>query len=104
MSNRNERTINEQDDISGPQKDVGVKNYPYDVDLANVLKDVEYPANKNTILNSVKSIGNMDKNMTELLEKLEDKQYNNSAEVISATGLVERQWVDLSTTVITRSF
>ena len=42
--------------------------------------------------------------MTELLEKLEDKQYNNSAEVISATGLVERQWVDLSTTAITRSF
>ena len=42
--------------------------------------------------------------MTELLEKLEDKQYNNSAEVISVTGLVERQWVDLSTTAITRSF
>jgi hypothetical protein len=46
MSNRNERTTNEQDDISGPQKDVGVKNYPYDVDLANVLKDVEYSAIK----------------------------------------------------------
>jgi Protein of unknown function (DUF2795) len=72
--------------------------------LADVLKDIEYPANKNTIINSVKSIGNMDKNMTELLEKLEDKQYSNSAEVVSATGLVKRPWVDLSTTAITRSF
>jgi len=59
--------------------------------LANVLKDIEYPANKNTIINSVKSVGNVDKNITELLEKLEDKQYGNSAEVVSATGLVERQ-------------
>jgi hypothetical protein len=68
MSNHNERTTNEQGDISGQQKDVRVKDYPYAVELANVLKDIEYPANKNTILNSVKSIGNMDKNMTELLE------------------------------------
>jgi len=88
MSNRNERTINEQDDISGPQKDVGVKNYPYDVDLANVLKDVEYSANKNTILNSVKSIGNMDKNMTELLKKW---KINNI--IIRQRSSVQQDWL-----------
>jgi hypothetical protein len=104
MSNQNERTTHEPDDIPRQQKDVSVKDYPYDVELADALKDIEYLANKNTILNSVKSIGNMDKNMTELLEKLEDKQYSNSAEVVSATGLVETQYVDLSTTAITRSF
>jgi len=88
MSNRNERTINEQDDISGSQKDVGVKNYPYDVDLANVLKDVEYSANKNTILNSVKSIGNMDKNMTELLKKW---KINNI--IIRQRSSVQQDWL-----------
>ncbi len=88
MSNRNERTINEQDDISGSQKDVGVKNYPYDVDLANMLKDVEYPANKNTILNSVKSIGNMDKNMTELLKKW---KINNI--IIRQRSSVQQDWL-----------
>jgi hypothetical protein len=90
MGNQNERTTNEQSNIQGQQKDVNVKDYPYAVELANVLKDIEYPANKNTIINSVKSVGNVDKNITELLEKLEDKQYGNSAEVVSATGLVER--------------
>ena len=91
MSNQNERSTNEQHDIPGQQKDVSVKDYPYAVELANVLKDIEYPANKNNIISSVKSVGNVDKNITELLEKLEDKQYSNSAEVVSATGLVERQ-------------
>jgi uncharacterized protein DUF2795 len=91
MSNQNERTTNEQDNIPGQQKDVSVKDYPYAVELANMLKDIEYPANKNTIISSVKSIGNVDEDMIKLIEKLDDKQYNNSAEVVSATGLVERQ-------------
>ena len=52
---------------------------------------MEYPADKNKILGFVKSIGNTDKNIMELLEKIDDKQYSNSAEVVSASGLVERQ-------------
>ena len=91
MSDQNENTINNQNNIPGQQKEVNVKDYPYASELANLLKDMEYPTDKSKILSFVKSIGNTDKNIMELLEKIDDKQYSNSAEVVSASGLVERQ-------------
>ncbi len=91
MSDQNENAIDKQNSIPGQQKEVDVKDYPYASELANLLKDMEYPADKSKILSFVKSIGNTDKNIMELLEKLDDKQYSNSAEVVSASGLVERQ-------------
>lgn len=91
MSDQNKNTIDNQNNIPGQQKEVDVKDYPYASELANLLKDMEYPADKNKILSFVKSIGNTDKNIMELLEKIDDKQYSNSAEVVSASGLVERQ-------------
>ncbi len=91
MSDQNKNAIDKQNNIPGQQKEVNVKDYPYASELANILKDMEYPADKNKILSFVKSIGNTDENIMELLGKVEDKQYNNSAEVINATGLVERQ-------------
>ncbi len=92
MSNQNENTIDKQNNIPGQQKEVNVKDYPYASELANLLKDIEYPTDKNKILSFIKSIGKTDENILDLLEKIEeDKQYNNSSEVISATGLVKRQ-------------
>jgi len=89
MCDQNENTINEQNNIPGQQKEVNVKDYPYASELANLLKDIEYPTGKNKIINFIKSIGNTDQNIMELIEKIEeDKQYNNSAEVINSTGLV----------------
>jgi hypothetical protein len=55
-----------------------------------LLKDFNYPADKNTIINSVKNNNSNNKNIYDMIEKIEDKQYNNSAEVVSATGLVSR--------------
>ena len=91
MSDQNENSTNGQNNIPGQQKEVDVKDYPYAAELANLLKDMEYPADKNKIINFVKSVGSTDENIMELLEKIEDKQYSNSAEVVSASGLVERQ-------------
>jgi Protein of unknown function (DUF2795) len=80
MSDQNENTINEQNNIPGQQKEVNVKDYPYASELANLLKDIEYPTGKNKIINFIKSIGNTDQNIMELIEKIEeDKRYNNSA-------------------------
>ena len=91
MSDQNENTIDRQNNIPGQQKEVNVKDYPYASELANLLKDMEYPADKNKVLNFIKSIGSTDKNIMELLEKIDDKKYSNSADVINATGLVKRQ-------------
>jgi len=80
MSDQNENTINEQNNIPGQQKEVNVKDYPYASELANLLKDIEYPTGKNKIINFIKSIGNTDQNIMKLIEKIEeDKRYNNSA-------------------------
>ncbi len=90
MSDQNENAINKQNNIPGQQKEVNVKDYPYASELANLLKDIEYPSDKNKIINFIKSFGNTDENILELLEKIQDKEYNNSAEVINATGLVKK--------------
>ena len=90
MSDQNENSLNQQNNIQGQRKEVDVKDYPYASELANLLKDLEYPADKTKILNFIKSTGSTDENIIGLIEKIEDNQYKNSSEVISATGLVKR--------------
>jgi hypothetical protein len=90
MSNEQEKTSSEQGNIQGQRKEVDVQDYPSTAELANILKNVNYPADKNTIINSVKNNNANNKNIFDLIEKIEDKQYNNSAEVVGATGLVSR--------------
>jgi hypothetical protein len=53
--NNNERVSKEQNDVPGEKKEVSVKDYPIAIELANILKEVNYPADKNTIINVVKS-------------------------------------------------
>jgi Protein of unknown function (DUF2795) len=90
MSNDYTSTENRQDDVPGQQKEVDVKDYPSAIELADMLKGINYPADKNTIVNSV--VGkDTDKKVAELLGQIEDKSYNNASEVVSATGLVERK-------------
>ena len=91
MSNEQEKTSSEQGNNQGQRKEADVQDYPSAVELANLLKDVNYPADKNTIINSVKNNNAANnKNISDLIEKIEDKQRNNSAEVVSASGLVIR--------------
>jgi hypothetical protein len=87
MSNNSGDLSSNQGNIQGQRKEVDVKDYPSAIELANLLKNVEYPADKRTIISYIGK-ENTDKNILELLEKIEDKQYSNSSEVVSATGLV----------------
>ena len=89
MSNNSGNLSGDQGNIQGQRKDVDVKDYPSAVELANLLKNVDYPADKRTIISYIGK-ENTDRNILDLLEKIEDKQYSNSAEVVSATGLVSR--------------
>jgi hypothetical protein len=87
MSDNSENLFNEQGNVRGQRKDVNIKDYPSAIELANLLKNVIYPADKQTILSSIGK-ENLNRNILNLLEKLEDKQYSNSSEVVSATGIV----------------
>ena len=61
MSDQNENTINKQNSIPGQGKEVDVKDYPYASELANLLKDMEYPADKSKILSLSKVLATQTK-------------------------------------------
>ena len=90
-SGQAEKIANEQENVPGQRKEVDVKDYPSAAALANLLKDVTFPADKNTIINSINQSETNNKNIAGLLEKIEDKQYSNTTEVVSATGIVDKQ-------------
>lgn len=64
MDNDNEKTTttNEQNNAAGQVNEVNVKEYPSEIELTIMLKGVNYPAAKDTIVNSVLS-DNTDKNI-----------------------------------------
>ena len=53
MSNNPEKFANEQNDVTGQRKEVDVESYPSAIESTNVLKDVNYPADKKSIINSI---------------------------------------------------
>lgn len=82
------KVVQEQEDIPGERKEVNIENYEQIAKLAQTLKDLEFPANKNTIINFVKADRDKGSNiLLEKLEKIEDKEYKNVAEVSQETGL-----------------
>ena len=87
MSNSPEKFFNDQNDVAGQRKKVNVQDYPSTIELDNALKDVNYPADKKSIINSIDH-NKTDNKIIECLEKIEDKQDSNSSEVVSATGIV----------------
>jgi hypothetical protein len=90
MNNDYTSTAKRQENVSGQRKEIGVKDYPSAIELADILKGINYPSDKNTILNSV--IGrDTDKKISEVLGQIEDKVYSNAWEVAVATGLVKRE-------------
>ena len=94
MSDKNqeiEKNVSEQAGVEGQRKEVNVEDYPKAVSLGQILKDVDFPANKQKIIQHVqrKSGDNTDgKEILSTLQNIEDKQYKNVAEVTKAAGVV----------------
>ena len=79
--------ISEQGGIPGQRKEVNVENYERVASIGQVLKDLEFPANKEKIVEFVKT----NATETELLQKIEklpNKEYKNVFEVTHEAGLV----------------
>jgi hypothetical protein len=86
-SSRPEDIANKQDEISGQRKEVNVEDYGEASSIGQTLKDLEFPANKNKIIEFARA-RNVDENTIKKLEQIEDKEYKNTAEVTTATGIV----------------
>jgi hypothetical protein len=94
MSDKNQefqKNVSEQGGVEGQRKEVNVEDYPKAAALGQILKDVDFPADKQKIIQHVqqRSGDNTEsQNVLSTLQKIEDKQYKNVAEVTKAAGVV----------------
>ena len=94
MSDKNQefqKNVSEQGGVEGQRKEVNVEDYPKAAALGQILKDVDFPADKQKIIQHVQQhSGNNteSQNVLSTLQKIEDRQYNNVAEVTKAAGVV----------------
>ena len=79
--------ISEQGGIPGQRKEVNVEDYQRVASVGQILKELDFPANKDKIINFVKTHVT-DKELLEKFEKLTDKEYKNVSEVTHEAGLV----------------
>ena len=79
--------ISEQGGIPGQRKEVNVENYERVASVGQILKELGFPANKDKIINFVKTHVT-DKELLDKLEKIADKEYKNVSEITHEAGLV----------------
>jgi len=87
-----QRVIRKQHRIPGEARDKTIYDFPYAATVARVLKDLEFPADKHKIIQHIESKRTTMPESNEVLsvlQQIEEKEYNNVAEVTKAAGLVE---------------
>jgi hypothetical protein len=94
MSEKNQefqRNVSEQGGVEGQRKEVNVEDYPKAASLGQLLKDIDFPADKQKIIRHIQQSSGKDDNSQDILAKLqnlENKQYQNVAEVTKVAGMV----------------
>jgi hypothetical protein len=93
MSDKNQefqRKVSEQGGVEGQRKEVNVEDYPKVAALGQLLKDIDFPADKQKIIQHIQQRSeNADsQNILSKLRNIENKQYKNVAEVTKAAGVV----------------
>ncbi len=94
MSDKNQefqKNVNEQSGVEGQRKEVNIGDYPKAAALGQLLKDIDFPSDKQRIIQHVqqRSGSNADsQNLLSTLQNIEDKEYHNVAEVTKAAGVV----------------
>jgi hypothetical protein len=81
---------NEQSRIQGERKEVDVKDYPKAAAIAQVLKDLQFPADKKQIVGYAERARPQSEEILSEIQKIEDKQYANVSDVTRAAGLVKQ--------------
>ncbi len=81
---------NEQARIQGERKEVDVKDYPKAAALAQVLKDLEFPADKKQIIDCVERARPQSEEIFSDIQKIEDKRYESVSDVTKSAGLVRQ--------------
>jgi hypothetical protein len=82
-----QKVISEQGGIPGERKEVNVESYGKVASLGQIFKDLDFPANKDKIIEFVKAYVT-DKEILDKLEKIKDKEYKNVTEITHEADLV----------------
>ncbi len=85
------KVISEQAGVEGQRKEVNVESYSKIADLGQLLKDVEFPADKEKIIEHLKRQANIrgkEEILTEFQQKLKNREYKNVSDVTTSAGLV----------------
>jgi hypothetical protein len=88
VSGEVEKVISEQGGVEGQRKEVNVESYSKTASLGQILKDLDFPASKDKIIQFVQQKNPADSDLQSSLKKIEDRQYQNVSDVTKAAGLV----------------
>ena len=88
VSGEVEKVISEQGGIEGQRKEVNVESYSKTASLGQILKDLDFPANKDKIIRFVQQQNPNEGDLMSVLQRIEDREYRNVSDVTKAAGLV----------------
>ena len=85
------RAVRKQNQIPGQRKEKTINDFPKAAAVGQILKDLDFPADKQTIVTFVEKLNTPNsKEILPVVEKLDyEKQYESVSEVINAIRLVE---------------
>jgi hypothetical protein len=85
-----QRTLRKQEHIEGERRDKTVSDFPQAAALGQILKDLNFPADKTAIVMFVRQSKNPEsRDLLRLVEKLEQRKYQNVSEVAESVRLVQ---------------
>jgi hypothetical protein len=89
------RVVSEQAGVQGQRKEVNVESYSKVAAIGQILKDMDFPADKNKIISFARQqqqdSGADNKNREDVLsalQNLEEREYKNVSDVTTALGMV----------------
>lgn len=85
------RVIRKQDQIAGEARNKTINDFPYAATIAQALKDLEFPADKEKIIEFLQQQQSKDPQIREVLTIIqqqiqEQKEYKNVADITKAQG------------------
>ncbi len=91
------RVVSEQAGVQGQRKEVNVESYSKVAAIGQILKDMDFPADKNRIISfarqqqdsaaSNRNIADRE-DILSALQNLEEREYKNVSDVTTALGMV----------------
>ena len=86
------KMISEQNATEGQRKEVNVENYAMVSEIGQLLKDLDFPADKNKLLEFVRSrqVTQYREKILDTLNSLQDKSYKSVSDVTTSAGLVHQ--------------